>query len=313
MNDFGGLHNFGEHTRTAPIIAKTQLDILMVEDDPDDVYLIRQLLAEDSRRRYSLSTAASLRQASSVLDEGTFDLVLLDLGLPDSSGLDTLRLLKDQSRSLPVVVLTGAHDDELGERAIMEGAEDYLPKALVSGFLLKRSINYAVERHRLLHEIRQRAEQDPLTGLPNRFMIYDKLEFTIDQSERTGWPFALVMADLDRFKQINDTHGHRFGDRVLKALASRLKRIMRKSDYVSRYGGDEFLMIVANYGGETELQELIAEKQQHLAQPYLIEHDQQLVQLVLGVSLGVTQWQRGDTADTLLEKADRKMYREKRR
>ncbi len=292
---------------------KHRLVILIVEDDPDDLYLIRQYLSEDYRRTYELHSQNSLSAALIFLKSHQVDLVLLDLGLPDSEGLESLQILVRENSDMPIVVLTGVHDDEVGEQAIKNGAEDYLPKALANSFMLKRSISYAVERHRLMQEIRKRAEQDPLTGLPNRSMIYDKLEFMITQSERSGHPFALVMADLDKFKQVNDTRGHRFGDQLLKAFAKRLQKLMRKSDYVSRYGGDEFIMIVSNYSSRNELYELMQEKQKALSAPYLVEHDQELVELNIGVSLGITEWECGETPGAMLEKADRRMYRNKRR
>ena len=286
--------------------------LLIVEDDPDDIYLIKELLRDESKR-YTFSTCASLAECFEELEQHKYDLVLLDLGLPDSSGLATLDSLVAQQTFVPIVVLTGVSDENLGEQAIQQGAEDYLPKRIISRELLTRAISYAIERHRLVSELRTKAEQDPLTGLPNRSMIYDKLEFMISQSERSGRAFALVMLDMDKFKEVNDTKGHRFGDALLKAFAHRIKDVMRRSDYVARYGGDEFFMIVANYHDTEELKQLMQRKQQALSEPYHFEFDGQDIAQSVSVSVGAMEWEPGLSAEAMLERADQAMYRSKRK
>ncbi len=292
---------------------KATRSVLIIEDDPDDVYLIQELMRGDAYYQYSFIHCDTLHAGLMQLEQQRFDIVLLDLGLPDSEGLDTLDTFVGAHTQTPVIVLTGVKDEQLGEQAIQQGAEDYLPKRIVSGELLMRAIAYAIERHRLVLELRTKAEQDPLTGLPNRSMIYDKLEFMINQSERTGRPFALVMLDMDKFKEVNDTLGHRFGDALLKAFASRIQSIMRRSDYVARYGGDEFFMIVANYDSSEELQELMQRKQQALSEPYRFTYKDQVVAQHASVSIGAMQWERGMRAADMLERADQAMYRSKRK
>lgn len=287
--------------------------VLIIEDDPDDVYLIQELMRSDDCNAHQYVHCQNLRGGLEALEHTHFDIVLLDLGLPDSKGLETLNTFVAAHTRTPVVVLTGVKDDDLGKQAIQQGAEDYLPKHSINSDLLVRSISYAIERHRLVLELRTKAEQDPLTGLPNRSMIYDKLEFMINQSERTGRPFALVMLDMDKFKEVNDTLGHRFGDALLKAFAQRIQSIMRRSDYVARYGGDEFFMIVANYESDEELEELMRRKQADLSEPYTFTYKDQPVTQHVSVSIGAMQWQRGLTAADMLERADQAMYRSKRK
>jgi diguanylate cyclase (GGDEF)-like protein len=288
------------------------VNLLIIEDDLDDVYLIKEYLKSDEHKNYQYHHAKSLSSALEQLTTTKLDLILLDLGLPDAEGFESLTLLNQADSSIPIVVLTGVNDDEVGREAIQNGAEDYIPKAIANTLLLSRSINYAIERHRLLLELKAKAELDPLTGLPNRTMIYDKLDFMIHQSERSGQDFSLVMLDFDKFKEINDTYGHRYGDRLLQAFADRLKNLMRISDYVSRYGGDEFFMIVSNYQSEDELQELLMRKQEKLCQPYLLVLDDKEVEQSISISFGVMKWVPGMTANEMLEMADQAMYRSKR-
>ncbi len=287
--------------------------ILIVENDDDDVYLIKNLLGRDPTKQYEFEHCKRLDEGLSKASKLSFDVILLDLGLPDSEGIETLRSFSLAGLECPVIVLTGASDQTLGELSIKEGAEDYLPKKIVTTELLSRAIAYAIERYRLVVELRHRAEEDPLTGLPNRSMIYDKLEFMISQSERSNRQFSVVMLDLDKFKDINDTKGHRYGDQLLKTFSQRLKGIMRRSDYVSRYGGDEFFMIVSNYRDEKELTELMESKQRELSKPYTFSMDGKNHSQVVSVSIGVMTWEKGLSSGDMLERADQAMYRSKRK
>lgn len=286
--------------------------LLIVEDDLDDVYLIKDYLKSDERQNYSYYHATSLVAALEKIKLEKIDLILLDLGLPDAQGFESLTLLNMADSSIPIVVLTGVNDHEIGLEAIQHGAEDYIPKSIANTLLLSRSIKYSIERHRLLLELKAKAELDPLTGLPNRTMIYDKLDFMIHQSERSGQAFSLVMLDFDKFKEINDTHGHRYGDRLLQAFSERLQSLMRVSDYVSRYGGDEFFMIVSNYQSDIELQDLLQRKQAKLCQPYVIKFDDKEIEQPISISFGVMKWVPGMSANEMLEMADQAMYRSKR-
>ena len=286
--------------------------LLIVEDDLDDVYLIKDYLKSDEQQSYRYHHANGLLTALDKIKQDKIDLILLDLGLPDAQGFESLTLLNMADSSIPIVVLTGVNDHKLGLEAIQHGAEDYIPKSIANTLLLSRSIKYSIERHRLLLELKAKAELDPLTGLPNRTMIYDKLDFMIHQSERSGQAFSLVMLDFDKFKEINDCYGHRFGDRLLQAFAARLQELMRKSDYVSRYGGDEFFMIVSNYESELELQDLLQRKQAKLCQPYSIIFDGKEITQAISISFGVMKWIPGMSANEMLEMADQAMYRSKR-
>ncbi|HWS03745.1 MAG TPA: GGDEF domain-containing protein [Gammaproteobacteria bacterium] len=108
-----------------------------------------------------------------------------------------------------------------------------------------------VDRHTALH--------DALTGLPNRALFNDRLEHGLAQAERHGWTLAVMFLDLDRFKIINDTHGHDIGDSVLRIIAERLKENTRSDDTVSRLGGDEFLYLLMEVPNEEDVT-LIAQK-----------------------------------------------------
>lgn len=134
------------------------LRILVVEDNPADVDLVRETLPEKGGVNFRIESVSRLPDAVSLLERGGIDLVLLDLGLPDSQGLETLRRLIDAAPDIPTVVLTGNNDQELAVCALREGAQDYLVKGQVDGNLLARSARYAIERKRTEKKLRQANE-----------------------------------------------------------------------------------------------------------------------------------------------------------
>ena len=123
--------------------------VLLIEDDPDDAYLIMEMVADEKSVTISVEHVTSLTAGIGRLKEGGIDIVFSDLGLPESRGLETLNLLLPAAGSLPVIVLTGLSDQKIGAEAVRAGAQDYLFKGQVNGSLLVRSILYAIERKQM--------------------------------------------------------------------------------------------------------------------------------------------------------------------
>jgi diguanylate cyclase (GGDEF)-like protein/PAS domain S-box-containing protein len=152
------------------------------------------------------------------------------------------------------------------------------------------------------------AHHDPLTGLSNRILFYDRLERAMALARRRGQMLALLFVDLDRFKPINDTMGHHIGDLVLKELGGRLQAAVRETDTVARSGGDEFVIILQDVGGEDGIVRVTANALAALAEPVRIEQHE----FVVSASVGVSVYPRdADDADELLKRADRAMYQAK--
>lgn len=139
---------------TCSVEIETPTKILVVEDDPGDVKLVRLALLE-SASPYETESADCISTAIEYLHDAVFDVVLLDLGLPDSQGIDTVLKIQTQCPDIPIVVLTGLDDEETGIRAVRVGAQDYLIKGDVSCNLLTRTIRYAIERRRMENERRE--------------------------------------------------------------------------------------------------------------------------------------------------------------
>jgi DNA-binding response OmpR family regulator len=136
------------------------IKILLVEDDPGDSLLLREALSEADTLLFKLDQAKSLEEAISFLAKKNFDIILLDLSLPDEQGLDTLLRILERSPGIPIIVLTGINDEMLSLKSVQSGAQDYLVKGQVDGNLLSRSIRYAIERHHLQLELEQSRRQE---------------------------------------------------------------------------------------------------------------------------------------------------------
>lgn len=166
------------------------------------------------------------------------------------------------------------------------------------------SITDSSHIHRQQEEIRYQALHDPLTDLPNRSLLFDRLHQTIISSQRRNEPFSLLMIDLDRFKQINDTLGHSTGDKLIQLVAKRLVSVLRDADTVCRLGGDEFALLLpavdATQAGHVAKKVAIAMKR------YFKVNDNHLI---ISGSIGIALYpEHGETAETLLQHADVAMY-----
>jgi diguanylate cyclase (GGDEF)-like protein/PAS domain S-box-containing protein len=164
-----------------------------------------------------------------------------------------------------------------------------------------------VQRKADQERIRQLAHYDPLTGLPNRTLLADRSEHAISIAQRGGTPLALIFLDLDHFKNVNDSLGHRVGDELLKALSQRLRAVVREQDTVSRLGGDEFILVLP--GTDAEGAAHVASKLlETAAQPYHLERHELTITPSIGIALFPHD---GADFDTLSKCADAAMYRAK--
>ena len=158
-------------------------------------------------------------------------------------------------------------------------------------------------------ELFHRATHDPLTGLANRALFFDRLRQRLSQAQRSGEPFGVLNLDLDGLKPINDRHGHRAGDAVIKECGERLHQTARREDTVARLGGDEFGVVLSQLRDTGEVENLRRRLDSRLAEPFRFEGRE----LGLAASMGWALFP-GDGADldALLEKADQAMYRDKK-
>jgi diguanylate cyclase (GGDEF)-like protein len=288
--------------------------VMLVEDHEGDRRLVEEML-RDAEEAAILTSCTRLEDAMDPVRRGLADLVLLDLSLPDSFGVDGVRRLRAAAPDIPVVVLSGMNDKQVALEAVQAGAQDYLSKDNVDADTLTKAMRYAVERQRSERRLARLALSDPLTGLPNRILFADRLEQALARAARTTTrgrraPRLLVMfIDLDGFKAVNDSLGHLAGDEVLVEVARRLHEEVRGADTVARLGGDEFTVLCEGVAGEDGGVTLGRRLARRLAEPY--ETDAGLARLSAAIGIAAAAPLQEDGA-TLLRRADAAMYEAKR-
>lgn len=285
------------------------IKVLLIEDNPGDARLLRKALADGEGMPFELESADRLSAGLERLAQGGIELLLLDLGLPDSQGLDALDRAQTEVPDVPIIVLTGTQDEGLGMKAVQIGAQDYLVKGEVDARVLIRAMCYAIERHRLLAELQRMSFVDDLTGLRNRRGFFALAEQQVKLADRTKNGFLLPLADLDGLKSINDAFGHREGDLALIETASVLKETFRESDIIARIGGDEFAVIAIEAGPDSA--EILRDR---LSKNLEVSNAGGSRRYTLSISLGIATYdpRHPCTIDELLARADARLYEQKR-
>ncbi len=275
--------------------------VLVVEDDRVSAAIVKRMLENDGHEVGLCSDAARFDQ---ILGEFRPDLILMDIELPQISGTELTRYLRQDQRfeTVPVIYLTGIEGDP---RALAEAAasgEQVLRKPVPADVLL------ATVAGRLEHfrRLRRMMERDVLTGVMLRRPFLDRVEEAVARKSRAlDRRFSLVFLDVDRFKEVNDVHGHAAGDRVLAALGDVLRRGTRTNDAVARYGGEEFAILMDDAGGDAAatLVNRLLDEFRELRFPSSSGDS-------FGVtfSAGVAELQEGDSGETWLGRADEALY-----
>jgi len=288
------------------------LKLFLVEDNPGDARLIREMLGEIPNIRFTLEQVERLGDALKRLTGGEeADVVLLDLSLPDSRGLETFNRFHDAFKEPPpIIVLTGLDDETVGVSAVQGGAQDYLVKGRVDGNLLARSVRFAIERQRMVKELKLLSVTDELTGLYNRRGFLTFGGELLKLGRRISTQVFLIYADLDKMKWINDTLGHAEGDKALKEIAAILRRAYRETDIIARIGGDEFVVMGILASGIPV--EVLADR---LLSQVEIHNEKRPDPYRLSLSVGAAAYPIGAfmSIDDLLQRADEMMYDQKRK
>jgi diguanylate cyclase (GGDEF)-like protein/PAS domain S-box-containing protein len=428
----GAIRSAGRRVTDAPI------KILLVEDNDDDALLLRSMLGRRGAVATRLVRAKCVSEAEKSLTQENFDVILLDLGLPDAQGIGALRRIRAAAPHVALAVLTGLDDESLAEQVLREGAQDHLIKGQLEPRAFFRALRYTIERKAMeealfaekeraqvtlnsigdavictdnsgnvtylnvvaekitgwslpeaagrpmpeifkilnsglnrnasdpinlgiepnpphlpsdcllirrdgveipiedcispIHDhdgkasgavivlrdvsearamsrqMSHSAQHDFLTGLPNRMLVNDRLRQAIALALRRSSKLALLFLDLDGFKHINDSLGHLIGDQLLKSIAGRLVNCVRASDTVSRQGGDEFVVLLAEVKESSDAAITAKKILQAVAEPHCIDQHDLHVTTSIGLSVYPDD---GLDAETLIKNADLAMYQAK--
>ena len=291
--------------RSAPEDVAT---ILIVEDEPQMLGLLAAKLAGPNRK---IVTAEDAAGADFILADGEVDLILLDLILPDEDGRDLLARIRDNPRytATPVIVVSAREGTQPKAECYALGADEYFQKPVDFDALS------AAVATKLLRagELSREARLDPLTGLLNRAGVSIAFERAQALAQRAGYPLSLALADLDGLKRINDTHGHAVGDEVLRRVARILAGNLRRSDRVARWGGDEFVILLANgnpKGATRALEKVLRIVGEESFGVGKEGHDEG-PPLRVGFSAGVAGVGKNARLEDVVAKADELLYRAK--
>ncbi len=283
--------------------------ILIAEDDPD----YRQLLSRRaSRMGLDVHQAANGQEAIDAVNEREFDALVLDLYMPEHTGLEVIDAARKIDPDIQALILTGSASVETAVEALRAGVYDYLTKPLESMTSFELALSRALERRylvkenkRLFEEIQRLAVTDSLTGLYNRHKLQDSLETEVERAKRYSRPLSIIMIDMDKLKALNDTFGHAAGDVALKLVAKSIQRSIRKVDLGTRFGGDEFIVLLP----EADREEAAAVAKRIREAILGVEFESGK----LSVSMGVVQWHSGfETSKDFVHAADEAMYLAKR-
>ena len=414
------------------------IKILLVEDNDDDALLLRSMLGRRGAVAARLARAKCVSEAENSLTQESYDVILLDLGLPDAQGIGALRRIRAAAPHVALAVLTGLDDESLAEQVLREGAQDHLIKGQLEPRAFFRALRYTIERkameealfaekeraqvtlnsigdavictdnsgsvtylnvvaekitgwslpeaagrpmpeifkilnsglsrnssdplnvaiepnpphlpsdcllirrdgveipiedcispihdhdgkasgavivfrdvseaRAMTRQMSHSAQHDFLTGLPNRMLVNDRLRQAIALALRRSSKLALLFLDLDGFKHINDSLGHLVGDQLLKSIAGRLVNCVRASDTVSRQGGDEFVVLLAEVKEASDAAITAKKILQAVAEPHCIDQHDLHVTTSIGLSVYPDD---GLDAETLIKNADLAMYQAK--
>lgn len=285
--------------------------ILVVDDSPINLQVVGTTLDEIG---YSTTFANSGLQAISRFKAAKPDLVLLDLMMPEMDGLEVCDCLKAVNPDVPIIFLTASQEQEHLLKAFEQGAVDYLTKPFYKPELVARvkthlMLRYAFNELKIaLVQMEKLAKTDSLTGLLNRRSLFEVAAAEFSRAQRYERALSVLMLDIDHFKSINDTYGHQVGDLVIQEVSAVLKEILRDTDSVGRYGGEEFAVILP----ETTLEQAseVAERIRCRINGHAFASN--LKDLPITVSLGIATSEVGtDKIDEMFKQADKALYQAK--
>jgi len=284
--------------------------ILLVEDNPVYARAVQLLLGEVSEEEFDLVHVTRVGDAMHQLDKGPFDVILLDLNLPDSGGYETFANVHTRVPEIPIVVMSSEDDTALAVRTVREGAQDYLVKGEESLKPRTRAIHYAIERQKAQSRLQNLSLVDELTGIYNRrgFMTIAHQQAKLAQRTQTYW--VIVFADVNDLKKINDTYGHLEGDQALRDIARLLKSTFRESDVIARIGGDEFAVLA--YAATATVAKSFTRRLQNMVE---ILNASPGRKYKLAISLGLASFDphHPHSVEDVLAEADAAMYEQKRK
>jgi diguanylate cyclase (GGDEF)-like protein len=292
------------------------MKILLVDDDSVDREIVKRALRSNSDTTVIVEVMTA-DEGLTILAEQQFDIVLLDYMMPQVDGIEMVIALRERSDlgDTAIVMISTSDDEQLAIDCIQAGAQDFIAKTDISPTKLKRAIIQAQKRFELEKklfdsycQVKELAEKDSLTGLYNRYHFDKALKIYLANTMRFDKSVALLLLDLDHFKNINDSYGHDAGDELLKKVVTRINSCLRGNELFSRLGGDEFAIVLSGISEANEASMVARRIIDTLEEPIYVKGNK----VQCGVSIGIALYpENGSTSESLVKYADIAMYRAK--
>jgi two-component system, cell cycle response regulator len=281
--------------------------IFVVDDNKKNIRLLQEILEDNSFEVYSFENCLPVVTMAKELKPS---IILLDIMMPEMDGFEVCQALKSdlETQDIPIIMVTAKAEGTDVKRALESGAFDYIKKPIDEVETLAR-IQAALRFKDTQDQLKERAMKDSMTGLYNHVLLMDLFQKEYTKAERNNSPISYAMIDVDFFKTVNDTYGHKAGDHILRGIAAILNLTVRQSDIVGRYGGEEFGLVLPSTSGEQALQlcerlrKSIAEHQFHL---------DKLAVTMITVSIGICiRSSKFNDYKEMVQMADKMLYEAK--
>ena len=273
--------------------------LLIVDDSKENITILLSLL-----NQYDVLVALNGAKALKMVEKHHIDMVLLDIVMPQMDGYEVCKILKSQkeTHNIPILFITSSNDEASIDKAFRIGGSDYISKPFKPVELLAR-----VKMHLILSEtvksLKYMATRDSMTGIYNRGKFFELAETLFGEHRQ----LCAMMIDIDKFKNINDTYGHPFGDIVIKAVAQTIQENLSDEMIFGRLGGEEFGILCSSLAIKDRINE--AEKLKESIEALIWQEANETVSVT--ISIGVAQTTSEKTLDMLLHKADKALYEAK--
>lgn len=287
--------------------------ILVVDDVPTNLKVVGSILA---REGYVMTYAINGQQALERLEATKPDLMLLDLMMPGMNGVEVCRAIKAnlEQAELPIIFLTASQEQQHLVEAFEAGAIDYIIKPFQAPELLARvkthlKLKYTADQLRqALSEVEKLACIDPLTNVFNRRRLFQLAEQELLRTQRYDSPLSVMMLDVDYFKAVNDTYGHLVGDSVLKEVAGITQKQLRNTDFLGRYGGEEFAVILTETDGFKAAE--VGERIRSELEALTVIAEGHTIKITVSIGIG-SYTTSSDDIDQIIKRADLALYHSK--
>jgi diguanylate cyclase (GGDEF)-like protein len=280
--------------------------ILVVDDEPANIISITHILKD----KYKIYAAKNGTDGIRLAHQHKPDVILLDIIMPDKDGFEVISELKNnaETQGIPVIFITGLTNVEDEEKGLLAGAADYINKPF-SAPIVELRVKNQVMMQNYIKKIEELSVKDQLTGLTNRRGFDERLRADFGGALRKQTDISVMIMDLDKFKTYNDTFGHLQGDKALQAAAKVLKdSVTRASDFVGRWGGEEFVALLPDTNAEQAqiVAETIRANMEAIEIPLLTDGTPTKITVSIGICSGIPA--HDTTSEIYMNKADEALY-----